>query len=601
MISAMEFLRKHHANKQLRTRSIRTQTIVIMLAFLLPLITLLLLYNFYTVSLFRDKTALSNKKTLLVYSEIAENSLSQTSRHMLDSLVYEGNYFKIRSSQKSVDRYLATYKLMNLLQKSFASGSPSDLFFIMTNEQRYVIFNQNSKTQYDTESRMTLRKMLWDYSHDEDLYTPNQWTVFKCNNLSYLVKIYGSDGVYVGVAINLENLTLPLTKGKLFDDYQMLYTTMDGQPLTHLDYISEKGLNLVPSEKEYTLSGFPDRYLLLNVPLNEAQIRMVAAIKDPTFLTTLNAIQLILFFLSILTIFLLPVSILLLRKSISEPVAQLVQTMEEIRSGNLNARPDIHYRLTEFKKVNDTFSQLMGEIHDLKIEAYEEQLAKQKAELQYLQFQIRPHFFLNSLKTLFGMAQNNETEEIKQLILALSSHFRYMFKDNFELVKLRDELYYVKNYIQILKLYTNKRYFCEIDVDEHLLDLQIPPISIQTFVENAIKHAIQNDKTLEIMIRARHLASDEGDFTSVTVTDNGPGFSPEMLDHLNFQHSKELANGHIGLTNILQRLNIIYQGQAHLAFANSTHGGAICEMIIPARHSTAHVTMTQNIREDAMT
>lgn len=557
-----------------------------MLSFLLPLITLLIVYNFYTVNLLREKTALSNKNTLQIYSEIVENGLQRTSSQLLDAIIYHNNYYRIYNSTEEVERYIATYDLTDQLQKTFASGSSADLYFVFSGNVNNIIYNTNSKNTPGLDQKFTIRAQLMGFVQDETQYEPNHWTICELAGQNYLVKILGHGGVYVGAAVSLANLGSPLTKGKLFDDYQILYTNMSGHPLTESDFISEKGLSLTPSDKVYTLSGFPDRYMVLAIPLNEAPVQMVAAVKDPTFLTTLNTVQLFLFFASIMTVFLLPFAVLLLRRTVIKPFGQLVSTMEQIRAGNLSARADVQYNSTEFKQTNDTFNQMIEEIQNLKIEAYEEQLAKQKAELQYLQFQIRPHFFLNSLKSLYGMAQNSKINEIQQLILALSSHFRYMFKDNYTLVKLKDELNHIKNYIQIQQLYTTKQYLCEIDVDEQLMDLLIPPISIQTFVENAIKHAIQPDKVLEIRIRARLLASEEGDFASITITDNGQGFSPEMLDYLNFSDPQILAEGHIGLSNVIQRFNIIFQGQAHVVFANNSLGGAVCEIIIPIGYDT---------------
>lgn len=105
---------------------------------------------------------------------------------------------------------------------------------------------------------------------DESLYESNHWTICELSGQTYLVKTLGHNGVYVGAAVNLANLALPLAKGKLFEDYQIFYTTLSGQPLNETDFISEKDLSLTPSEDVYTLSGFPDRYMILTIPLNSA-------------------------------------------------------------------------------------------------------------------------------------------------------------------------------------------------------------------------------------------------------------------------------------------------------------------------------------------
>ncbi len=488
--------------KSLRqTCSIRTKIILGLLVVLIPLISLLLTYNFYTVTLLREKTAVSNKNTLSIYSEIVEANLQATRGQLLDTFTADNNFYKIRNSENPVNQYLATYDASKRFQSLLASGSTADLFFIYTPEHNLTFFNETFNSSLAFSERLTIRTELKNLAQAEDRYQRYDWLPFQIGEDTYLVNILGNDGIYLGAAIRLRDMGFPLAKGKLFEDYRMLYVTPDGQALTEQAFAAEKKLDLSPSQDIYTLSGFPDRFMILSETLDLAPVRMVAALPDPSFLTTFNAVQLFLFVASLLTVFIIPLALWIFRRSILQPVGRLVKTMEKIRSGNLDARADEPYASTEFRQVNDTFNQMIGEIQDLKIEGYEKQLARQKAELQYLQFQIRPHFYLNSLKSLYGMAQNNKTREIQQLILALSNHFRYMFKDNFTLVRLRDELGHVKNYIQIQQLYTSRPYTCEIDVEEKLMDLMIPPISIQTFVENAIKHAMQPDKTLAIRIR----------------------------------------------------------------------------------------------------
>jgi two-component system sensor histidine kinase YesM len=569
---------------QPRTYSIRTKLILGLLAILIPLVGLLLTYNFYTARLLREKTALSNKNTLSIYSEIVDNNLQTVSKQLLDVFTADNNFYKIRNSSDSLGQFLAANNVSKRFQSLLANGTPANLFFVFSPQQRMVYFSENFRKTLPFTQRLLIRSELERFAQKENAYVRYSWTPLMIGNDYYLVNILGRDGVYFGTAVRLSDMVFPLTKGQLFDSCRMIYADAEGTALTENDFVAEKHLNLAASDTAYTLSGAPDRFMILSESLRSAPVRIVAALPDPIFLASYNTIQLFLFIASILTIFIIPLSLWLIRRSILRPVGDLVKTMEQIRAGDLQARADKYYASTEFRQVHETFNQMLDEIEHLKIDGYEKQLARQKAELQYLQFQIRPHFYLNSLKTLYGMAQNGKTGEIQQLILALSKHFRYLFKDNFTLVRLRDELNHVKNYITIQQMYTSQTYFCEIDVEEELLDLMIPPISIQTFVENSLKHGLQPDKPLEIRIRARILETEDGDFASITVLDNGPGFSDEQLDLLNFADPDMALNESIGLANVRQRFNILYNGRAHLAFANDLRtGGAQCELLIPLK------------------
>ncbi|WP_411655261.1 sensor histidine kinase [Anaeromassilibacillus sp. SJQ-1] len=135
-----------------------------------------------------------------------------------------------------------------------------------------------------------------------------------------------------------------------------------------------------------------------------------------------------------------------------KPMEQLVQTMNAIKCGDLDAKMETDYRVVEFKQLSDTFNGMMEEIKSLKIAVYEKELELQKAQLQYLQIQIRPHFFLNCLKNLYALAQERRFEQIQQMILALSDYLRYLFSDNMTLVPLRDELQSVRRYLLLQQM-----------------------------------------------------------------------------------------------------------------------------------------------------
>ena len=85
-------------------------------------------------------------------------------------------------------------------------------------------------------------------------------------------------------------------------------------------------------------------------------------------------------------------------------------------------------KLIELEQANLQFKNLMRQIKKLKIDIYEKELEKQKTLMNYLQLQIRPHFFLNCLNTIYSMAQTQLYEEIMQMSLITSDYFGTFFK-----------------------------------------------------------------------------------------------------------------------------------------------------------------------------
>ena len=561
--------------------SVRNRLLAGVLLFLVPLTTLLLVYNFYSVSLLREKTAISNQNSLLVYSEIVEAQLQAINVNLIDVTVNNSGFYTARNSDDRLKVYLAAFDIFESLQTRIVQNPSIDMYFAFIRGFNREIFSNDTFNRLSFDDRMNLHDDLLALIADRPAFYGQQWTWIEVAGQKYLMRIIGSNGVYIGALVSLENLVYPLAKSQLFEDYQMIFSTIDGVPLTGQTLIEENSIQLDAINENYYLSGRKNRFLVIGTPINRTNIRMIALIPDPTYLTGLNTIQIMLFVLSLIAVLAIPLVVAFLRKAFVKPLNRLVLTMNQIQDGNLDARINDPYVADEFSQVNNTFNGMISQIQDLKISSYEKELARQRAELQYLHFQIRPHFFLNSLKVLFNMAERGKTAVIQEIILALSNHFRYMFKDNFSQVTLREELNYVKNYIRIQQLYRADKFTCEIDVDENLMDLKVLPLTIQTFVENSIKHGQRADKPLTIVIRGRYLQTEDGPFASLVIEDNGPGFSPEILPGLNFSEPEDWDELHIGLNNVRQRLAIKYQDKSHLAFANSKSGGAVIEMILP--------------------
>lgn len=88
---------------------------------------------------------------------------------------------------------------------------------------------------------------------------------------------------------------------------------------------------------------------------------------------------------------------------------------------------------------------MVSEIEKQKMLSYEETIEKQKAQMQYLQLQLKPHFYLNGLKTLNVLTLARDWEKSQELILHISEHLRYLLQTERDLVTLGAELNYVRN------------------------------------------------------------------------------------------------------------------------------------------------------------
>ncbi len=269
-------------------------------------------------------------------------------------------------------------------------------------------------------------------------------------------------------------------------------------------------------------------------------------------------------------------------KQIITPTETLTSGMNALKSGQQSVVLPVPKWKNEFSVLTEQFNEMSSELYRLKVQIYEEQLRKADTELQYLNLQIKPHFFLNSLNIIYNLALTQNYHEILEMARCLMDYFRYTFRSSDSLVCIREELKHVKNYLHIQELRYDSNFDTVIEADETALDGKIPVLFLQTFVENTIKHAYSKMQNMSISITIQSIVLDKK-FLKIEISDNGCGFSEEQITELN----KPLSSGpyqseHIGILNVRRRLSYLYGSEARLIFSNTEeYGGAKITALLP--------------------
>lgn len=269
--------------------------------------------------------------------------------------------------------------------------------------------------------------------------------------------------------------------------------------------------------------------------------------------------------------------------SLMRPLQSFVQgitDLEEEQQLNENGNNNI----LELEVVSDRFRGLLRKIQSLKIAIYEKELNEKKAELEYMQEQIRPHFFLNCLSLIHGIADAQGEEKITYITRVLSEYIRYNYRDSDKERNLQEELEHVKKYVELQKLrYGEDAFRFEVIEDAQVGESHIPSLVLQTLVENSVVHAVNLDRMVEISVYITSEVYEDGKYLYLCVSDTGKGFSPEIMEAI----EKDLPivyNGrkHVGLQNIKRRLMLLYGERASMTIQNMGENyGAIVEIRIP--------------------
>ncbi|MGF9712509.1 MULTISPECIES: LytS/YhcK type 5TM receptor domain-containing protein [Paenibacillus] len=180
------------------------------------------------------------------------------------------------------------------------------------------------------------------------------------------------------------------------------------------------------------------------------------------------------------------------------------------------------------------------------------------AEIRSLQAQMNPHFLFNVLNTVKSFIRT-KPEEARQMVMHLSRFLRKnMSNGNQRLVPIRDEIELVMSYLNLIKARLGDQLDFFIDIDEHVLDRQIPPFTIQPLVENAIVHGIANaGRPGVIQVRVKEEQNGEELQTRISVEDDGVGLKAGGL-------KRQEEHAGMALRNIEQRLSYHYGNERPL-------------------------------------
>lgn len=182
----------------------------------------------------------------------------------------------------------------------------------------------------------------------------------------------------------------------------------------------------------------------------------------------------------------------------------------------------------------------------------DEQTAKSlamEAQLASLESRIHPHFLFNTLNSISALITENPAMA-EEMMENLSDLLRYSLDSNSKsLVTLQQELEIMEKYLEMEKIRYADRLTYQIKWEEHILSTKLPPLSLQTLVENSIKHVMSKTSDLTSIVVS---VQKNGANIEIEVTDNGNGFT-----------EKDLQPNH-GLDNLQQRLQTIFDGQAYL-------------------------------------
>ena len=197
---------------------------------------------------------------------------------------------------------------------------------------------------------------------------------------------------------------------------------------------------------------------------------------------------------------------------------------------------------------------------NLKIVSGEKQLVQ--AQMRMLQAQIEPHFLFNTLATIQSLIARTPDKAELMMENFIAYLRQSLNASRAQAGTLKQEFELLRNYLELLKIRMGNRLDYTLVIEPGLDSQSLPPMLLQPLVENAVKHGLE-PKVSGGQVRVA--AGREGEMMCITVGDNGLGFG---------EHADYSGTG-IGLANVRERLNVLYDGRATLAIAEANPGTEI--------------------------
>ncbi|MCK0470187.1 sensor histidine kinase [Halalkalibacter sp. APA_J-10(15)] len=268
-------------------------------------------------------------------------------------------------------------------------------------------------------------------------------------------------------------------------------------------------------------------------------------------------------------------------KRVTQPLNQLTKKIKQIDLTNLSNTNDLHtesFSIGEIDTLNRSFhamnQKLSHSLDELLIARSQEMDAKFLA----LQSQMNPHFLYNNLSNISAMAEAGMDHEIVKLCENMSFMLRYIATESKQGVPLRDELNYTKHYLECMDIRYEDQLIYTFDIPDEMNTIIVPKLSIQPLVENSIKHGLHVPPPWHITITGQQTDTS----WSITITDNGPGFDPDIISQLQafltenkLRALPQLSINGMGLKNVITRLKLMYEQELNVNIQNKKNGGAM--------------------------
>lgn len=261
----------------------------------------------------------------------------------------------------------------------------------------------------------------------------------------------------------------------------------------------------------------------------------------------------------------------------TRPIELLMSNMHHVRCQEFEIDKPQKLGWEELDQLNEelyyTAQSIKDYIERLKLVERE----KTEEELLALQYQMNPHFLLNSLNSIRWMAMMTNNKIVADTLVTLGKIITPMLRNPSLTWKIENEIEFLENYVAMMQLRFSHDMEYNLSCSKECYDLEFPRLILQPLIENCFVHGSSREeiRTIDVIIEC-------DDFIDVKVINSGVFLTKTQLEELHIKmKTASKASDHIGMSNVYKRLNLLYGDLGKMTVESNEKYGFIVEVSFP--------------------
>lgn len=261
----------------------------------------------------------------------------------------------------------------------------------------------------------------------------------------------------------------------------------------------------------------------------------------------------------------------------TRPIELLMENMHHVKKQEFDIEKPQKLGWEELDQLNEELYSTAQSIKDYIERLKQAEREKTKEELLALQYQMNPHFLLNSLNSIRWMAMMTNNTIVADTLVRLGKIITPMLRNPSLTWKVENEIEFLENYVAMMQLRYGHDMEYKMDCEKELYDREFPRLILQPLIENCFVHGSSQEeiRTIEVVIKDR-------EYMDIKVINSGVFLDEKELNQMrNKMKPRIKTSEHIGLANVYKRLNLLYGNQGNMSVETDSNLGLIVHICFP--------------------